>query len=468
MVLVVATFTFMLRLAPVLATGGLRGRRNYDEGVHFAAAQEVLAGHVPYIDFTFLHPPGVILFGLPFAAVGEWWGDDVGLALVRVVIAVIAAGNAALIAVLLSERGASAALLGSGLYAVWPILADTEKSFSLVPLMTAGLLIALLLLRDGSGRGGTFAAGVVLAVTCSLKLWPALLIATVLVVLALTKRSYVTHFMLGTALGAAAWALPVLLVGRGEAVDQIVLAQAGRERTTPVLERLLSYGPPVVGPLLPDLLQAALVALTLSALVAAAFAAGAALWSAVTLVAVVEVVVLAPSFYDHYLAYTAPGICLIFGTAVAPLLFRSSVVRGTAAVGCVGLGLIFTVSTIKGGRVGGALEASAFTDKHQCIWSNDPALLITADARSRQAGDCPTFVDGFGTVLLLGADEADRLALEHLRRSDAALLLPDEISSFVTSPVLRAYVLTHFSREADVGPAQAWVRRTKTTALANT
>lgn len=456
---VVAIAALLLRLGPALATGGLRGRRNYDDGVHFAAAQELLAGNAPYVDFTFLHPPGVIVFGLPFAAAGQWWGDDVGLALARVAIAVVGAANAMMIANLLSDRGAAAALVGGGMYAVWPIPADTEDSFSLVPLLTAGLLLALTLLRNPTSRRRVFAAGVVLGLTCSFKLWPALLIAVVLLFLAVTARPRAPHFILGAALGAAVWALPVLLVGRGRAVEQILLTQASRPRSTPLVERLVSYGPPGIGRLVPDHLQAVLVASTIMALVVAGLVGGAALWAAIALVAVLEVVLLAPSFYDHYLAYTAPGICLLLGTALAPLFQRSHAVGAPIAVGCAALGLVFTLSTIRDGQVGGPLDVGALADEHSCIWSNDPALLITIDVRSEQVDRCPSLVDGFGTALLLGADEANRVALEHLRESDAALVLPDAISSFPTSPMLRGYLKRHFFRVSDVGPAQAWVRR---------
>jgi hypothetical protein len=57
------------RLVPLLRGGGLYALGNYDDGVHFAAAMGVIHDLLPYRDFVFLHPPGVLLALAPFADV---------------------------------------------------------------------------------------------------------------------------------------------------------------------------------------------------------------------------------------------------------------------------------------------------------------------------------------------------------------------------------------------------------------
>ena len=55
----VGLVALLVRLVPVLATGALRGVQGYDDGVHLAIAQRLIAGIVPYRDEIFLHPPGM-------------------------------------------------------------------------------------------------------------------------------------------------------------------------------------------------------------------------------------------------------------------------------------------------------------------------------------------------------------------------------------------------------------------------
>src|SRR5579862_545272 len=53
------------------ALGYLAHRTWYDDGVYMGAATRLSHGVVPYRDFVFLHPPGIILLLTPFAFVGR-------------------------------------------------------------------------------------------------------------------------------------------------------------------------------------------------------------------------------------------------------------------------------------------------------------------------------------------------------------------------------------------------------------
>jgi hypothetical protein len=55
---VVFLVALALRLGPLLVQHTLGGVLEYDDGVHFSSAVELVAGHLPYRSFVFVQPPG--------------------------------------------------------------------------------------------------------------------------------------------------------------------------------------------------------------------------------------------------------------------------------------------------------------------------------------------------------------------------------------------------------------------------
>jgi alpha-1,2-mannosyltransferase len=68
----------VLRLQPILLRGTPFVSLEYDDAVHFFAAEMLTVGRVPYDDYLFMQPPGVILVLLPFAGLAHIGGDSVG------------------------------------------------------------------------------------------------------------------------------------------------------------------------------------------------------------------------------------------------------------------------------------------------------------------------------------------------------------------------------------------------------
>src|SRR5262245_35449743 len=67
----VAALAFVLRALPLLRANGAVGTADYDEGVYVGAAALFTRGFVPYRDFGFLHPPGLVLFLSPIVWVAH-------------------------------------------------------------------------------------------------------------------------------------------------------------------------------------------------------------------------------------------------------------------------------------------------------------------------------------------------------------------------------------------------------------
>lgn len=467
MALVVAIVALAVRLVPLLPTG-LRGRLGYDEGVHLAGAQELLAGSLPYVDFTFLHPPGVLVLMLPFALVGQVVGADVALVAARLTVMGVAAVNAVLVAHLLRGHGRAAALVGGGAYALWGAAALAERAVLLEPLLNLGLLVSLVLLAGQPSHWRAVLAGAVLGLTCSVKVWPALLAATVLAVLLLVDRARARPWAAGVLLGGLAWSVPTLAMGRGAAVEQVLDTQAARERRVDLLDRLVTLdgasGLDQVPWTVPLELRAGLVVLVVTVLLVVGLRLRLVLWTAVCVVALVEVLVLAPSYYRHYAAYTAPGLALLAGAVSGRLLRGRTAVAAPRAPALVALAAL-AVTFVVGATAERELprlpltQMAALASAHPCVWSNDATVLLLADVRTRRE-DCRQIVDGMGTGLRLGARERNRQALADLRRSDAAIVLSERFAGWRTSRELDAYLRAKFEPAgAETGDVRLFRRR---------
>src|SRR4051795_13608965 len=100
-----AAVAFAVRLAAVLRGGGLYGRIGYDGSGYYASASALSRGLLPYRNFLLLHPPGITLALLPFAALGRLVGDADAFALARLAWFGLGALSAGLVFTLLRPRG---------------------------------------------------------------------------------------------------------------------------------------------------------------------------------------------------------------------------------------------------------------------------------------------------------------------------------------------------------------------------
>lgn len=165
-----ATLTLVslaVRIVPLVSSGSLVRAQEYDGGAMFAATLNLLAGHSPYVDFVFLHPPGALLLFAPAGLLAPLIGEQESLAVVRVGVVLAGAVNTLLIGLLLRRFGFGAVLVGAGMYAVWPVAASTERLVLLEPVLNLCLLAALTVLSDRTRQHAPWIAGVILAIALS-------------------------------------------------------------------------------------------------------------------------------------------------------------------------------------------------------------------------------------------------------------------------------------------------------------
>src|SRR5262245_20385906 len=229
--LTIGLFALFVRLGPPVVYGGIRGfTEYYDDGVYFSAAQHLIAGVLPYRDFVFPHPPGVILLLAPIATLARLIGDNSAFVIARILVILIGATSAVLVAVLLRRYGRAAALAGGMLYAVWGAAANAERTILLEPLLSVLLLTALLVLRTViTSARSAMAAGALLGLSLAIKVSAIVPILVILVMVAakggLRRAGW---YVGGVAVVAAFVCTPFFAFAPGRMWQDIILLQLNR------------------------------------------------------------------------------------------------------------------------------------------------------------------------------------------------------------------------------------------------
>src|SRR3954470_2421411 len=327
--LLIAALAFVLRFGVVLFShGGPGGLYGYDAGVYYSAADALTFGRVPYRDFIFLHPPGLMVFLTPFAALGRLTTDHTGYIMANLAFDVLAAINAVLVWAIARRWGLRrrSALVGGLFYAGWWGGINAEIGVRLEPLGTFAFLSGILLLagQQHPSRRRAAAAGALLAAACCVKIW---WLAPVLVVLGWhllhrPLRRAAGFLALGAIAAGAAVTGPFLALAGSEMWHRVVSDQLGRKyHTQPYVRIQFLAGLRKGLPFLPTPVVA-LVVLVIGAVFVAAIAVAwrqaAARMVVAVLVAQFLVLNAAPSFFNFYSGFVAGSLALTIAAAVEP------------------------------------------------------------------------------------------------------------------------------------------------------
>ncbi|MBO0900426.1 DUF2029 domain-containing protein [Cellulomonas sp. zg-ZUI22] len=413
---------FVVRWHLVGGAGGVRGYHGYDDGVYFSSAVAFVHGRMPYRDFLLLHPPGVVLALAPFAALTRWTSDPNALAAARVAFMAVGAVSTLLVTRLALRWGTAAAVVAGALYAVSSAAARGERLTLLEPLGTLTLLGAVcLLLRaraPDTSRWWLYAGGAVLGVGPVVKIWNVVPVLVVLAWQAWTQGTRSAVHVAGAAAGSSLLVLlPFALASPGAVVRLVLLAQLGRPRSgTTTGERL--EGITGVGTALEPQPPGTRAAWTVVVCVAVAVAAVVAwcgrrgrLWVAV-LGTQVAVLLVSPSFYVNYAAYSAAAVVLVVAAAVSlvpggrPAWAGPRVWAAALTVGALGLPTAAVrpppPETLAVAEVRGLLPEQG------CVRADSPGVLAVLDVLSRdEERGCRTRVDVSGQTYVVG-DRDDR------------------------------------------------------------
>ncbi len=389
----VAVAAFTVRLALVARGGGVLGDNGYDDGVHYAAADALVHGRLPYRDFLFLQPPGILLVLAPFAWIGSLTTDPAGDLAARLAFLMLGGVNAGLVTAICRRYGWTAAIVAGGTYAVFFPAVYGERSTLLEPVGTFAVLLAILLARHRTARPRLlmFLAGLPLGLAVCTKVWyvvPAVVLAAFL-----GRRAL--FLLAGVATAAVVICLPFFLADPGAMFREVVLDQLGRpvSRTWTVYRRLESIlglshiDEPTAASDVP--LWMFVVAVSASAIATAlAFAMRGARLFPVLVVATTAIVLASPSYFPHYgnLVAAPLTICVGLATGRVTRMIRPRPMRAVVAAAVL---LVVVAANLEGDslEVSKAVPAKELTPVvarvRGCVVSDDPGVLIALDVLSR-------------------------------------------------------------------------------------
>lgn len=462
---------FTLRALPVTLAGGLGAVMENDDGVHFGAALKLWKGAVPYRDFAFVQPPGVLYVLWPFAGLAQVTSERVGMLAARLAFATLGATTALLIYRLVARKSSSAGLAAGAFYAVSATAIAAERTVMLEPLLAFALVASLYVVSD-EGRVRPALSGSLIAFGALAKLW---MLPVAPVVLVFVWKRFGTaaarRWLLaatGTALGLL---LPVLVLAPTEFVHQTFGYQLGRARVWGGLSSRLVYfdwlGTPsqLGGPHWTKVMAAAALILLLLS-IAAARRADIWVWGVATGVSAATVLA-APVFFYHYASFAAAPECAAVGLLLAGLTqVRSTLGRRVAA-------LVLVASAVVAGE--GVQQARSGTDfpaqtimgrlgKEGCVWTRTASVAIALD---RAGSSCAGTLDDYSRILATGGgtghldeflESADyqQQTQRDFSKAAVAVIMPGDMDRWTDET--RAAFLQRFTGVERVGQAALYRR----------
>jgi 4-amino-4-deoxy-L-arabinose transferase-like glycosyltransferase len=241
LLLMVVAIAVVVRVRPLVELDRF-GLMGYDQAAYFVGARALTRGYLPYTDFVHIQPPGVLFALAPFSLIGSW-GFTVAKLLV---VAMGAAGTMLVWRVARPWCGGLAALLAGLAYALSRPSVGAHRYVLIDPFVTVALLAALALhLRHPSLPASAHratAVGLLLGLAVGFKFSAAVAVAAFAVAMVVVerRRSMLPLVARSFGLGVVAVLGPFLLIAGGSLVRQTVWAQAGRDRSVAVSDRLLS------------------------------------------------------------------------------------------------------------------------------------------------------------------------------------------------------------------------------------
>ena len=450
-----------IRLFTLSRSGYLIGITEYDDGVYLGAALRMTEGAMPYKDFAFIQPPGILLLMTPVALIAKLTTTVKALALARLLTALASAACIPLAGNLVRYRGTVVTLVTCGVLAIYPADVATAHTLMLEPWMNLFCLLGMnaAFRRGHLTRPGRLAwAGLALGFAGAIKFWAAAP-AAVLLAACLTVRQdrvrRVRGYLLGLAAGFVVPIAPFLAAApltflRGTITDQAVRTGSSvpigvrLANLTGLIDVLNTNGGISLNAGAHSMFAAGAsasvngssgagwlpvaVAVVLVALIAAGYA-----WqsrrlsqlewlSLVTTVLAAAAVLGYSAFFYHYADFVAPWLALTLGGAagalagypalrtVVPITFSAVILL----VAALQIRETFPLQQSSGQAMAHLIP------KGSCVVSDEASLTIAADRFADLPPGCPDIVDSLAATLVLSNGVSVQGGADHMPRVVAA------------------------------------------------
>ena len=439
-----------IRLFTLTRPGFLTQATEYDDGVYLGAAIRLTQGVLPYKDFAFVQPPGIVLLMSPVALFARLTSTAAGMALARVLTVLASTACVPLAGRLVRHRGTATTALTCGILAIYPSDIAAAHTLLLEPWMNLLCLAgANLAFADGrlTARTSRLAwAGVVIGVAGSVKFWSGVPAVVLLIVCLLDRRlalrgrgRSVLACLGGLIVGFGVPVLPFLATGPGAFLRSTIVYQAARTGSYVSLSERLAHITGVIDLLdqagritvsaganslfgqavIADTAPASSTALSFVAFAALVLLVAAGFWlgrrelrqaewfALATAACALAAILVYSAFFYHYPAFPGPWLAIVAGVALGQIAARIPVpaLRGGLA-GLVAVVMICAVA-VQIADVAplrtppGADRISRMIPPGACVVGDEVALIIMANRFEPAKPGCPVVIDALAMTLAL-------------------------------------------------------------------
>jgi alpha-1,2-mannosyltransferase len=453
-----------IRLFTLSRSGYLIGITEYDDGVYLGAALRMTEGAMPYKDFAFIQPPGILLLMTPVALIAKLTTTVKALALARLLTALASAACVPLAGNLVRYRGTVVTLVTCGVLAIYPADVATAHTLMLEPWMNLFCLLGInaAFRRGHLARPGHLAwAGLALGFAGAIKFWaavPAAVLLACCVAVRQDRARRVRDYLLGLAAGFVIPIAPFLAAApltflRGTITDQAVRTGSSvpigvrLANLTGLIDILDTKGGISLNAGAHSMFAAgasaslpgssgvgwlpAAATVALLAVIAAGYA-----WqsrrltqlewlSLVTTLLAAAAVLGYSAFFYHYADFLAPWLALTLGGAAGALAGRPGRPALRTVVPIAVSAAILLVAALQIRETFPLQQSTGQTMAHlipkgSCVVTDEASLTIAADRFAGLPPGCPDIVDSLAATLVLSNGVSVQGGADHMPRVVAA------------------------------------------------
>jgi hypothetical protein len=207
----------------------------YDSGVYFAATLHFVSGVVPYKNFTFVNPPGIMLLMSPLAFLSRLIGDHNGYVAARVLTSFVTALNAGLLAWLVRRKGRVAMVVAGFGLALLPVALLVSSAVKLDPYSMLFVLLGAQIILSQDHDLGTISTrrllvgGVLFGFAGDIKLWAVFPFIALFICLLLRVRFRVLYAAGAAAIGFIVPSLPFFILAPHPFISQVFTVQLSQK-----------------------------------------------------------------------------------------------------------------------------------------------------------------------------------------------------------------------------------------------
>ena len=202
--------------------------------MYLAASMRFVSGNVPYRDFSFFMPPGILLVMSPVAILSRIFGSHDGYWIARLFSSLVTAFNSCLLAWLVRTHGRAVMLTSGVLLSAFPATMFVSSALKLEPYYMFLVLLGSVVIfapKDGThalSNRSLALGGILFGLAALIKLWAFFPFVAAIICLVPRYRGRVLFLVAGASCSFTLCALPFIVSAPGRFVTQVIFDQLGK------------------------------------------------------------------------------------------------------------------------------------------------------------------------------------------------------------------------------------------------